>query len=355
MMVGEGFILVFTVLLLLALIVFACVVFTNAVEHLGKKLNLSEGAVGSVLAAVGTALPETIVPLVAIFQGFLCAEKAVKCEEIGVGAILGAPFLLGTLAMFVTGVSVYIFAFQGKRSFDMPVNTSVMKRDLTFFIIVYGISISASFFANNEIIKYIIVAMLIFLYFIYVYKTINDKSSSEEHHEELVPLFISSIFKVKNCLASIIGQIVLSLGGIIVLAHIFVGKLEHISGLIGINPLVLSLIVTPIATELPEKANSIIWIRGEKDTLALGNITGAMVFQSCIPTSIGILLTQWSLKSCELLSVALVYLSVLLIYFTIIAFKGTLKPWALVLSGVFYLIYLLYLLNSIFPCVNLPF
>ena len=32
-----------------------------------------------------------------------------------------------------------------------------------------------------------------------------------------------------------------------------------------------------IATELPENVNSVLWIRRRKDTLAMGNITGAMV------------------------------------------------------------------------------
>jgi len=49
----------------------------------GKKLDLSEGAVGSVLAAVGTALPETLIPIIAIvFAGDAAGH------EIGIGAIL---------------------------------------------------------------------------------------------------------------------------------------------------------------------------------------------------------------------------------------------------------------------------
>ena len=55
--------------------------------------------------------------------------------------------------------------------------------------------------------------------------------------------------------------------------------------------LVLSLVLAPLATELPEKANSFFWVREGKDTLALGNITGAMVFQSLIPISFGLAFT----------------------------------------------------------------
>src|SRR4029077_16670735 len=75
--------------------------FTNGIEWFGRKLNLAEGAVGSVLAAVGTALPEAMIPIIAIlFSG------SASANEVGIGAILGAPFMLSTLAMFVTGVAV---------------------------------------------------------------------------------------------------------------------------------------------------------------------------------------------------------------------------------------------------------
>ena len=64
--------------------------------------------------------------------------------------------------------------------------------------------------------------------------------------------------------------------------------------MIGLDPTILALIIAPIATELPEKFNSVLWVRNGKDTLAMGNITGAMVFQSCLPTVLGLLFTTWA-------------------------------------------------------------
>src|SRR5574342_1352991 len=84
--------------------------FTNGVEWIGEGFGLSEGVVGSVLAAVGTALPETILPIIAIVSGHAAGE------EIGTGAILGAPFMLTTLAMFVIAVAVLIYARTNGRS-----------------------------------------------------------------------------------------------------------------------------------------------------------------------------------------------------------------------------------------------
>jgi cation:H+ antiporter len=90
-------------MLALAIILLGATVFTNGLEWFGKKMNLSDGAVGSIFAAIGTALPETLVPIVAIMFGSPDAG-----HKIGVGAIIGAPFMLGTLAFFVSGVAVIV-------------------------------------------------------------------------------------------------------------------------------------------------------------------------------------------------------------------------------------------------------
>ena len=114
--------------------------FTNGIEWFGRKLELAEGAVGSVLAAVGTALPETMIPIIAIL--FATGEHS---DEIGVGAILGAPFMLATLAMFVTGVAVLFAARKRTTGDDMRVDTHVLGHDMRYFAIAYAIAIGAAF------------------------------------------------------------------------------------------------------------------------------------------------------------------------------------------------------------------
>ncbi|MDD3013748.1 MAG: hypothetical protein PHC34_08615 [Candidatus Gastranaerophilales bacterium] len=335
---------------ILLLIVLACVFFTNAVEHLGEKLNLSEGAVGSVLAAVGTALPETIVPLVAIVGAYLTGSNIETGSEIGIGAILGAPFLLGTLAFFVTGLAVIFYTKSGRRTKDMPVNTVIMFRDIHYFVFAYSIAILSSFIPF-PFIKHLIAGLLLIIYGIYVFKTVRTASKIPEGgQEELEALYFTKYIKFPENLVMpmIILQLLVSLAGIIFLAHFFVGNLKFLSEVFGINPLILSLIITPIATELPEKFNSVIWIRAKKDTLALGNITGAMVFQSCIPTAVGIALTPWVLKQDALVNVIVVYLSVAVVYLNIVKNKGILKPEALLTGGLFYLFYLGYVAFKIF-------
>jgi cation:H+ antiporter len=298
-----------------ALILIGCEFFTNGVEWLGKRYNLSEGAVGSVLAAVGTAMPETLIPLIAIL--FIGGTSG---DEIGVGAILGAPFMLATLAMFVMGTAVLVF--RKRRGTDvMNINGALIRRDLKIFIIAYSLAALAAF-VPPELgwVRWIIGFSLIPLYIYYVYITVfkcvshceqevkelyfqkavcrlrNGRDYYEGVPDQLGEAFRKTVYKEEPPTYLIFVQVIMGLLAIIVGASVFVQQIDSIAAAVGLDPLILALIVAPIATELPEKFNSILWIRDKKDTYAMGNVTGAMVFQSCIPVTIGILLTEWHIN-----------------------------------------------------------
>jgi cation:H+ antiporter len=93
---------------------------------------------------------------------------------------------------------------------------------------------------------------------------------------------------------------------------------------------VLSLVLAPLATELPEKANSFFWVREGKDSLALGNVTGAMVFQSTVPIVVGLLFTDWDLDRFAIVSGALGVAGGLLAYWAL-RLRDRFEPVAIVL------------------------
>jgi cation:H+ antiporter len=84
-----------------ATIYFACEFFTNGVEWVGRKFDISQTATGPVLAAFGTALPESVVTFIAVVFGDSPAEK-----DIGVGAAIGGPLVLSTIAYAVVGLTL---------------------------------------------------------------------------------------------------------------------------------------------------------------------------------------------------------------------------------------------------------
>ena len=82
-----------TLLACAAVIYLACEYFVNGIEWVGLRLGVSNSAVGTVLAAFGTALPESVVTFVAVTTGNSAAQK-----QIGVGAAIGGPLVLATTA-----------------------------------------------------------------------------------------------------------------------------------------------------------------------------------------------------------------------------------------------------------------
>jgi cation:H+ antiporter len=336
-------------LLLLALaflvILAGAELFTNGIEWFGRKLELAQGAVGSVLAAVGTALPETMIPVIAILFG----GKGAATDEIGIGAILGAPFMLATLAMFVTGVGVLAFRRRRPSGTHMVVDTTVLVHDIRYFVVAYAIAIGAAFLPPElDWARIIIAVVLIAIYARYVKQHLD--AEAEEAQGELAPLRFRPLdpghrtqdtaprLRIVNL------QVLVALGFIVGGAYVFVGAVSRLSETIGMSELLLALVVAPIATELPEKFNSLIWVRQGKDTLAMGNITGAMVFQSAIPTVVALVLAgeSWHIDGDSMLAFAsagIAFLSVAAVFIPAWR-RAALDGRSLLVGGVLYLGYL---------------
>ncbi len=309
--------------------------FTNGIEWLGERLGLSEGMVGSVLAAVGTALPETMIPIIAIiFVGTAASE------EVGIGAILGAPFMLSTAAMFVTGVAVLAYARSGRRKTHLTINQVVVARDLTFFLAMYivAIGLGLPFFDKPLWLRVIAGIGLVGAYVLYVKQTASDPRT--ESHEGKNPLYFQRKLDTPKTRAILL-QVFVALAAIIFGANLFVDQIGNFATLFGVPPLVLSLIIAPLATELPEKFNSVIWIRQRKDTLAMGNISGAMVFQSCIPVTVGLWFTPWVLNEFAIASAVVAILAGVLLQ-VFLRTGGAISGRELTSLGIFYVAFIVY-------------
>jgi cation:H+ antiporter len=326
--------------------------FTNGVEWIGAGFGLSEGAVGSVLAAIGTALPETILPLVAILAGGREAGK-----DIGIGAILGAPLMLSTLAMVLVGSSCLSFARRG-RSTDITPQPAVIRQDLGFFLGMYAMAIVAGLL-DVKILDLALAAGLVVAYGLYVrrhFKAPGEEQLESEASGEVQPLYLRAV--VRRLLgrpadrpqhpptsASIV-QTLVALALIVAGAKVFVTGIEDLASRFGVPNLIFALLVAPVATELPETFNSVLWVRRRKDTLAIGNVTGAMVFQSSFPVSVGLVFTRWHLTGDGLVAALIGLAAGASLYLTMRA-RGRLPARWLVAQGIFYVGFVIYVVATL--------
>ena len=329
-------VLLYTLLFLVSVAVTlgACTLFTNAIEWVGKRFNLSEGAIGGVLAAIGTTLPETSIPIIAIFFGAGHAEA-----EVGLGAILGAPFMLSTLVIPILAILLVVYSGLGKRTAAFRLNYRDVRGDLSFFVVAYSTALACAFVPSRPM--HVIAAVgLVGLYLYYV-KLKFSESGEEEGEGGLEPLLFARKAAVPSF--GLIGlQGVLGLAGLALGAHLFVLAAETIARALSISPLILALLVAPLATELPEMSNSFLWLYRKKDRLAVGNVTGAMVFQGTIPVSIGLLGTDWTLAPTALITMVLAVAAATFLLVQAV-WGGLWRPWLLSGSALLYIGYVVYL------------
>jgi cation:H+ antiporter len=267
-----------------AVIYVACELFVNGVEWIGHRFDVGQKATGTILAAFGTALPESVVTLVAVAFGVGVAQK-----QIGVGAALGGPLVLSTVAYAVVGWTL-LACRRSLRTATADADFRALSRDQAWFLIifVFKIGLGLIMFAWKPWLGLAFLAA----YGVYVWQEARGEQGEAEG--ELEPLkFAPKAAHPPTALAVL--QTVIAVAVIFFASKVFVGQIEVVGHGLGLKPQLLALLVSPIATELPETLNAIIWVRQGKIRLALANISGAMMIQATVPSAFGIFFTPWIL------------------------------------------------------------
>src|SRR5271167_892338 len=121
-----------------AAIYFACEFFVNGVEWLGRKLGIGETATGTILAAFGTALPESAVTFVAVVFGRNPAQK-----DIGVGAALGGPMVLATISYAVVGFAMLWNSRRlGRTTQVVECDSNRLRYDQAWFLSIFVVKVA---------------------------------------------------------------------------------------------------------------------------------------------------------------------------------------------------------------------
>ena len=264
-------------------IYFACEFFVNGVEWLGRKLGVGETATGTILAAFGTALPESAVTFVAVVFGRDSAQR-----DIGVGAALGGPMVLATISYAVVGIAMLWNRRRlGRATHVIECESPKLRRDQAWFLCIFAVKMALGLLVFNY--KPWLGALFLLAYGVYLRRELRGAQVLGE--EALEPLKLHP--KGDPGIVWPLLQTTLALVAIATASKVFVGQLEAIGAWAGLAPQLVALLLTPVATELPETMNALIWVRQGKERLALANISGAMMIQATIPTALGLFFTSW--------------------------------------------------------------
>lgn len=305
-MLSSLIVAVFLLLASAGVIYLSCEMFVNGVEWLGRKLDVSQTATGTILAAFGTALPESVVTLVATAFSDHEAQK-----QIGIGAALGGPLALSTVAYTVVGICLLVYGRRlgrGRRVL-VEVDGQRLSRDQAWFlgIFVFKVALGLVAFSVKPWLGFAFLAA----YACYFWTEMKGEAGEEEG--ELEPLKIRP-HDAEPHMAWVLLQTTAATLVIFAASRIFVGQLETVSSWLGLSPQVTALLLSPIATELPETMNALIWVRQGKERLALANISGAMMIQATVPTAFGLFFTPWLLDRSLLVAAGVTGLSICFLF-----------------------------------------
>ena len=283
----------------------ACEYFVNGIEWLGRKLRLGATATGTVLAAFGTALPESAVTFVAVIFG-----RTPAARDIGVGAAMGGPLVLATVAYAVVGVALCCNRRRLQRADPLVrVDHRRLARDQSWFLAIFAVKVGLGLVAFA--LKPWLGVLFLLAYALYVWREMRSDDSAPEE-EALEPLKLRPR-QAEPPMRWVAAQTVAALAVIAAASRVFVGQLEAIGAAFALPPHLVALVLSPVATELPETLNALIWVRQGKERLALANISGAMMIQATVPSALAIFATPWLfdtplLVSGALTAAAIVYL-----------------------------------------------
>ena len=350
-----------TVVVLLAcavVIYLACEWFTNAVEWLGVRLAVGSAVVATVLAAAGTALPESVVTLVAVLFG---SEES--GADVGVGSALGGPLVVGSIAYAVAGAVLLVSArsrraragaertrVAASRSGTTPpgssaaapgpdplagTDTRALARDQAWFLGAFALATGLGLVAFA--VKPQLGWVLFGVYALYCWRQVRTGGPAHAP-EDLEPLRLQRR-RERPATWAVVAQVVLSLAVVFAASQVFVGQLEALAPQLGLPASLVALLLAPVATELPEVLNAVIWARRGKGDLALGNLSGSMVIQATVPTGLGVLFTGWHLQGPLLLAASATALCVA--YLLVLFATRRVTPGRLAAAGGFYAVFAL--------------
>ncbi|TAN02577.1 MAG: sodium:calcium antiporter [Rhodanobacteraceae bacterium] len=296
-----------------AAIYLACEYFVNGVEWVGRKLAVGQQATASILAAFGTALPESVITFIAVVFGHSPEQK-----NLGVGAALGGPLVLATIAYAVVGVTLFL-----SRQ-NLPATAAIrrefrrLSRDQGWFLAVFAakVILGVVVFAWKPWLGILFLAV----YGVFFWQEMRGKEQHAEDAPE--PLRIAPKRSEPQAWQAYL-QTLVALAVIFGASRLFVNQLDVLGPQLGIPSQLLALLLAPIATELPETMNAVIWVRQGKHRLALANISGSMMIQATVPTALGLFFTPWLFDRSLLIAAGATFAAILVMFLCLRRGRGS--------------------------------
>ncbi|HEX5981791.1 MAG TPA: hypothetical protein VFY77_03900 [Nitrososphaeraceae archaeon] len=286
----------FTMLFWLGELTLASWILSYGAEHLSEKFGAK--FVGRVLLSIATTLPEIAIVIYAAAQGSF---------GIAIGSGLGSNLLMMTLGL---AIMLIIATTRLSKAPLKLIDVSTFKNDMIFLILAAIISFVLFLDGFNYIDAFIFMGLFAGYIILSLYEMkkenrekISNKNISENsnnnnnNHDLIVEQDISNDTNDdKKKFLKAIGTFFLGAIGILFGAEPFIHSLEGLSVEIGLSAVVLAVIISPIAGEMPEKISMMILARkgAAGASIAIANVLGSKILNNTLLLAVAVFAAMYS-------------------------------------------------------------
>lgn len=285
-----------------AMLIVSSFVLTSTIEDLGKRRKFSDSFTGSVISPIFTAMPELIIIIIA-----LVAIGNKSGSEIAAGTIIGEPFMVSAIGFPIMAIALLLSPWKKSRESLDP----VLPMSLIFIGLVFPIMLIPRFF-NFVAVRVAVAISLVLLYVLFLH-LIRGKESTEE----------ALNIRIGGS-GTLVMMLVVGVALLLVGSTALVRGIDSLSNAINVNRELITILIVPIGTIVPETMNSVVWASKGKANLAVGALTGEEIFFVTFFPALGILASQWVVTTNGILAISLTSIFSILMGLIIYEFRRTL-------------------------------
>ncbi len=291
-------------------------------EHLSERFGAK--FVGRVLLSIATTLPEIAIVIYAAAQGSF---------GIAIGSGLGSNLLMMTLGL---AIMLIIATTRLSKAPLKQIDVSTFKYDMIFLILAAVISFVLFLDGFNYVDGFVFVGLFAAYIILSLYEMkvenknklankeiIQNNNNDNDNKKLIVEQNVSNGDNDNKKFIKAIGTFLIGALGILFGAEPFIHSLEGLSVEYGISAVVLAVIISPIAGEMPEKISMMILARkgAAGASIAIANVLGSKILNNTLLLAVAVFAAMYSFgfdKVIELTEI-LYYQIILVTIVTIIA------------------------------------
>src|SRR5688500_15291393 len=276
----------FGMLLWLGELTIASWILSYGAEHLSEKYGAK--FVGRVLLSIATTLPEIAIVMYAAANG---------SYGVAIGSGLGSNLLMMTLGL---AIMLIIATTRLSKAPLKQIDVSTFKNDMIFLIFAAVLSFVLFLDGYNYIDGFIFLGLFAGYIVLSLYEmrienkekvanTMNNNSDNADNNNKKLIIEKGISYNNKKFIKAM-GAFLIGAIGIVLGAEPFIHSLEGFSADVGLSAVILAVIISPIAGEMPEKISMMLLARkgAAGAAIAVANVLGSKILNNTLLLAVAV-------------------------------------------------------------------